>query len=280
MRRTWLATLLCLPTLLAAQAGTATWTLHVTLPDSLAPMTQGIHEIDLQMTVATDGQRMAMQINPGAQMAAQIPTVDLAAARVQMFLPAGSDTVQLGLVLPPEIAGAMGVSLGYRFDLPFDAIPDPTRLADSITSTVERDRDSTEFIDSGARETVAGIPCEVWKVTSTRDTLGVELTMCLAQPTPALESMTKAMERRFPSIASLREKFADSARAKFGGRDLMPIRIRVGGNQDVRVELQSISDQAPDAAFFTLPVGLDPFPIEMFKGMLPTPADATDSSET
>ncbi len=280
MRRSWLAALFCLPTLLAAQASTATWTVHVVLPDSLAPMTQGIHEIELQMTAATDGQRVAMQMNPGARMAAQIPTIDLAAARLQVILPAGGDTVQLGLVLPPEIAGAMGVSLGYRFDLPLDAIPDPTTFADSITAKVENGGDSTEFINTGARETVAGIACEVWRVTSPRDTTGTEVAMCLAEPTPALRSMTEVMERRFPSLARLREKFADSARARFGGRDLLPIRIRVTGPSDMLVELQSISDTAPDASFFVLPAGLDPFPLEMFKGMLPTPTDSTDSSET
>ena len=48
------------------------------------------------------------------------------------------------------------------------------------------------------------------------------------------------------------------------------IRMVMGTEGEIVMQLESSTTTAPDASFFVLPDGLQPFPIEAFKSMMPT----------
>lgn len=266
MRNFLLAATLLVAAPLAAQTGTSTWSMTVEVPDSLQMMTQGVTQFDMRMIVGTDGKRIGMQIEPGPQMLARSTSTDLSGARFQAILNATGDTVSLGLVLPPAMAGMMGGGgIGYRLDLPLDSLTLPTGAVDSLE---ERMADSIRVHpeDTGERDTVAGIACEEWRTVD--DSTGGTMTMCMAAQPAGLKAISDVLKGHFPKFERAMAKMAAEMRAEFGGRELMPIRMVMRDGQRMRAELLSVSDAAPDPSFFTLPLDLQPFPLAMVQGMM------------
>ncbi len=266
MRRLLLAATVLVTAPLTAQTGTSSWAVTVTVPDSLQAMLQGTNQFDMRLTMATDGQRLAMQVEPGPEMIARSTTTDLSGVRFQAILNASGDTLSLGIVLPPALATAMGATgVGYRLDLPLDSLNLPDGAADSLR---ERMADSNRVhpVDTGERATVAGLPCEEWRAVN--DSTGGTFTMCMTDPPAALKAATDVMERHFPRFVTMMEKLSAEQRAEFGGRKLVPIRMVMQDDQRMTMELLSLSDAAPDPSFFTLPLDLQPFPMEMVKAMM------------
>lgn len=281
MRRLLLAGSLLLAPPLAAQAGTVTWSLRGNVPDTVRAMA-GMSEFELFGTFATDGSRLAGQFTVGPAMAASVMAFDLTTARLQMVIDAEGSAVSLGVVLPPELAAQMGGAIGFRLDLPIpDSLPLPVNIDSLMTANEDRE---PEVTNTGRGDVVAGIPCEIWTMTPPADSMPADsmtMTLCLAEPVPAMRAINDAVERHLPRFGVDLEEMKAAGRKYFGGRDLMPIRIEMAfGTGRVVMQLESVSTDAPDGSLFTLPDGLEPFPLEMFQGMLPQPAESDGTSET
>lgn len=271
MRRSLLTTslfLLAVP--VAAQSGTTVWSMRMDLADSMQSKVGGLSVIDMRWTLATDGTRLGFQVDFGPEMAAAMPNMDFSAMRMQAVIHPGGDSVSVGVVLPPEIAASMGGGIGLRLDM---AIPDTIRNPampdlDSLMATNQGQQPSV--VNTGRRSTVAGIACEEWEVTPQQPDsmpLSGKMQMCLTDQVPALRAFTALFERYMPDLGVDFGEMKEMGRKWFGGRDLVAIRTVIGDNQDIVVQLESATSTAPDASFFVLPEGLQPFPIDMFKGM-------------
>jgi hypothetical protein len=196
--------------------------------------------------------------------------VDLTGARLQGVLNAAGDTLALGLVMPPDLAAAMGGGIGFRLDLPLDSLPFPVP-SDSMLAAIEGQDDSTDLRDTGRRETVAGVACEVWEMWEVAQP-DERIEMCLAEPPAAFEHISNRLKERFPPLDKSFDELKEAMGDRFGGRNLFPVRMRIMGTEPFTFELRNLTESA-DPSFFVLPVDLTPFPLEMFKGMLP--ADST-----
>ncbi len=265
MRRLLLPAACLLAAPLAAQSGTSTWSMTVSIPDSLQAMTQGVSQVDMRMMVATDGRRVALQVEPGPQVIASSTTTDMSGMRIQAVLNATGDSLAVGIVLPPELAAMMGSEIGFRLDLPLDSLKLPSGAADSLEN---RMADSVHHrpAATGEHDTVAGIGCEVWQTPA--DSTGEVVTMCMAEAPAPVKAATDVVKRHFPGFTSALERISKQQRELFAGRDMLPLRMTMTGPQEVTMQLLSVSDAAPDPSFFTLPVDLSPFPMEMVKGMM------------
>lgn len=263
----------------AAQGGSSTWTMRTVLPDSLASRTAGLSEFELRMTFATNGQMWAMQLQPAQSMVDAITAIDLSAVRFVALMPTQGDSFHLGIVIPPELGAQLGAGIGYRLD---GVVPDLASLGGNLDSLVEAQAsddpiEKPDFRDTGGRTTVGGVACEQWTVTmlpptsadssGTREPMTMEI--CLAEQTPLLRSWSEWAKARVPALRKQYDKLGAEMRAQFGGRELVPIRIAMTAPLSTTFELVSQTDQAPDPTFFQLPDGLQPFPIEMVKAMLP-----------
>jgi len=269
------------PAVLQAQGGgVAVWSMHATMPDTVQMAAPGmLSNIDLQMTTATDGQRVSMLITPGPEMIAASLTTDLSTVRLQVVMSSTDDTVHMGVVLPPEVAAMMGGGLGFRLDLPLPASLLEGMLPDSLLAALASDSaqaEAPEFHDTGRSDTVAGITCRVWTMAVLGSTeLADSLEMCVAPQPPAFKAMRDVMRTRFNTLMSSLEKFGTDKTNPFGSKDMMAVRFRMQGEADFSVELVSVSDDAPAATFFELPAGLEPFPMEMLQGMFGTGGQPT-----
>lgn len=287
MRRLLLAGLLLAAPPVAAQAGTMVWSVRGNLPDTVETMA-GLSEFELVFTVGTDGARLGTQMTVGPTMAAAIAAIDLTTARFQAVVNAAGDSLSLGVVLPPDLAAQMGGSIGFRLDI---AIPDslplpvPTMNIDSLLEAADEGV-MPQVTNTGRTDTVAGVPCEIWTMQPALDSLPADsmaITMCLAEPSPVMTAINDLMRERVPSIGLDLDEMKEAGKRFFGGRELVPVMMVLDiGGQDVVVRLMSVSAEAPDPSFFTLPEGLQPFPIEMFQGMMrqAMPQDAGDDTET
>ena len=272
MRRLLLAGSLLVTAPLAAQAGTATWSVRTTLPDTLQA-TAGFSEVELLFTTATDGERLGFQMTVGPTMAASFVAMDLSTARFQVVTNAAGDSLAMGIVMPPDLAAQMGGGIGFRIDM---AIPDsvPVPFAgmnmDSLMSAPEAETPSV--INTGRTDTVAGLGCEIWTMSGPTDSIPVDsvaITTCLAEPTPALTAISELMLKRLPKLGLDIEQMREMGRKYYGGRELVPIRMVLSiGTMEFVMQLESLSETSPGQSFFTLPEGLQPFPIEMFTGMM------------
>ena len=271
MRRHLCAVLVacCAAAPLSGQAGAVTFSIRGEMPDS-TPV-PGMGEIDVLITAATDGERIGMQLNlaPGAM----IMGMDLSDGRFQAVIEPGRDSIALGLIMPPSLALQMGINLGYRIDF---QLPDSTfSLSDSAEAEFTMKVDSAKPVDTGRRDTVAGHSCEVWQQIEKADTV----TFCLAEMPAAITNLSEAFKLRFPSPPEMFNKALEQRDEIFGGRNLFPVRIVMTGKESMTMEIISISDQAPDDSFFTLPIDLDRFPIEMFTPMTGGAEVEVDSTE-
>lgn len=271
MRLRMLALLgLGLTTTLPAQSGTTVWSMRMKMPDTVSAMAGGLSEIDMRWTLATDGSRLGMQMDFGEAMAAALPGMDLSSVRVNAVVHAGGDSASIGMILPPELAAQMGGGIGLRMDV---AIPDsltgfPTPNVDSLMEANQGEEPNV--VNTGRMSTVGGISCEEWEVTpkSPSDSMpfGDKIQMCVAESIPALRAFTSLFEKYMPDMGVDFSELKKMGQKWFGGRDLVAVRTVMG---EIVVQLESSSNTAPDASFFTLPEGLQPFPVEMLKAMIP-----------
>lgn len=255
------------PAGLAAQGGSATWIIRGSVPDSITQATGGaLSTFDLVLTMGTDGRQIGMLLAPGPEMTAGSLAMDLSTMRIQMIMGAAKDSMSIGVTLPPDVAAMMGGGLGFRMDLPI-----PDSLPISIDPDTLKAGPQPTYTNTGTTETVGGLSCEVWTMTSPADSTGAtgDLEMCLAPQPAAFKAFKTAFGGRFEQLTAQFTKLAKEQPSNpFEGRDLMAVRFRMTGEANVVVELQSISDAAPDPSFFLLPAELQPFPMEMLQGMM------------
>jgi hypothetical protein len=190
--------------------------------------------------------------------------------RVNAVVHSGGDSVSIGMILPPELAAQMGGGIGLRMDM---AIPDsltgfPAPNVDSIMEANQGDQ--PDVVNTGRTSTIAGITCQEWEVTpkvvSDSMPFGEKMQMCVTESVPALSAFTSLFEKYMPNMGVDFGEMKKLGRKWFGGRDVVAIRSVVG---EIVVQLESSSNTAPDPSFFVLPDGLQPFPVEMLKAMIP-----------
>ena len=86
--------------------------IRVKLPDSMkVPLPVG-NTIDLQITVMSDGRRVATDLSPGPDMTAAMPMIQ--GIRIHAMYALGGDSLHAGILLPPALAGG---APGYRVDV-------------------------------------------------------------------------------------------------------------------------------------------------------------------
>lgn len=287
MRRLLLASLMLVTPPLAAQAATMTWAIRGSVPDTVQAMA-GLSEFEFILTFGTDGARLGTQMTIGPTMAAGVVAMDLTSARVQAVVNAAGDTLSIGIIVPPELGAQLGGTIGYRLDLP---IPDSLALPtggfdlDSLLDAVD-EGEQPRVTNTGRTDTVAGVACEIWTMQPPLDSMpsdSTEITMCLTEPTAAMNAINDLTQSRLPNFGFDLEEMKAAGARFFGGRELVPVLVVVGtGDQHVTFRLMAISDAAPDPSFFTLPAELEPFPLAMFQGMLQQamPQDDGDDTET
>ena len=260
-----LALLLAPPATLAAQdlpAGTITMQMRVHLPDSLkTPIPLG-NDINVQMSIMSDGHRLAMEVVPGAS----VPM--LAGMRVLVTFTLGADSVHVGILLPPDLAASAGGSTGMRLDLPIATLgganPLVARLLDSIGRTVtdsgRQAMPHPTYRSLGSSATVAGITCEEWEVVIQSDTIQT----CVIPTPPALLALqqhvmsmpgVQRMMARIPGVADMRKE-------AYGGREMTAIRTE-NSRRGLHIELTSYRAGVPDATRLELPAGLQPMSLPM-----------------
>jgi hypothetical protein len=257
---------------LAAQAATTTWNVRFSIPDSLQGRTMGVGEVDARFIVATDGNSVAMQAEPGPMSSLNGGS----GFRLHVILPAAGDSVHLGVVMPPELAAQMGGGVGWRLSLAIpDSLPIPILDPDSL---LNEELPRTERV--GTTDVVGGISCNNWLLYSKPDSNGVAqppATICVASTVPALKNIGSALERLLPQLMYGIEKWADSNRRMFGSSDVTLVSYSAGDDAPMMVQLESASETAPDASFFVLPPGLEPLPPELL--MMFTQAASQESGQ-
>jgi hypothetical protein len=267
------ALLLSLPVgSIAAQQGTAVWQMRMQLPDSIAAQTGGMSTIDMRFTAAADGDLAGFQVDFGPEMNVTGPMpIDLSQIRIQAVMNAATDSVAIGIVLPPEIAAMAGGGIGFRLDFAMptpDAIGAmiPDSLLDQMRTAAEKDESGAE--NTGVTSVVAGITCEEWIFTpppsGDQDQV---IRMCLAESPPAMKAFSDIFNRMVPEAQNPLAEFRKMGQERFGGRDMTAMRTTMTGTLNMTVELLSLSNDSPGPSFFALPIDLQPFPIEMFQGM-------------
>lgn len=280
MARRWYA--LAIATIAATQASSAqgatmVWALRGSVPDSIAPLAQGmLSDIDLKFTVATDGTRHAIQLEFGQNMTAAVVAADLSSARAIAVFPGTNDSVHVGIVLPPELSGQLGGSIGFRIDT---ELPDQFSKPAGYDSLVAENAEAEQsWTNSGRTATIAGLTCEEWvgRFTTT-DSAGVkhsqDVEMCFTAVPAPVRGISKFLTDRYARNDEVEEKLKEWRDKYFGGRELMPIRVVIrpesANDSPLVFELVQYVDRAPDPSFFDLPADLEPFPIEMIRGMMP-----------
>lgn len=270
-----LLTLACLagsPTIARAQeaeAGTAVMLMRLSLPDTMAALKQtGLGEMAMRMTYATDGRRVAMQVQfEAAQSVLGVPLDDVLIHAI--FDPA-TDSMKIGLTLPPDMMASLGGGIGFAFAfvLP-DTIALPTTMGDSLQVALATAQFS--YRDLGTVDTVGGVPCRAYEMVTDSATA----TVCLARPPAALAAVNRMMER-LPLIGPAFQNVSARQRELLGHDDLFTIRMTgafQGGGMDL--ELASATSGPPDPGFFTLAAGLGPVPPELLGALMQGAVAAT-----
>ena len=268
MRATLIAaTLFAAP--LAAQSGTTVWSMRMKLPDSAQAKAGGLSELDMRMTMATDGSRLGMQVDFAESMATAVPGVDLSTVRLNAVVHANGDSASIGIIFPPELAAQMGGGIGLRVDMAipdkFDGVPVPN--IDSMMAANQGQEPTVT--NTGRRSTIAGVSCEEWEVTpkvpADSTTFGGKMHLCVAESLPGMKAFNSLVEKYLPDVGIDFSEFKERGKKWFGGREMTPIRMVMGEAQEMVFQLESSTTTAPDASFFVLPEGLQPFPMEMIE---------------
>jgi hypothetical protein len=260
-------------TALPAQSGTTVWSMRMKMPDSIAAKAGGLSEIDMRLTMATDGNRLGMQVDFSESMATAIPGVDLSSIRMNAVVHAGGDSASIGMIFPPELAAQMGGGIGMRIDVAIPDNFDALRVPDMDSLMEAGQGEEPTVTNTGRTSMVGGVQCEEWEMTPTTSTdsmpFGDKMLLCLAEDLPAMKAFNALVEKYLPDMGLDFDELKEQAKKYFGGREMVPVRMIFGTNQDMVLQLESSSNTAPDASFFTLPEGLQPFPVEMLKAMIP-----------
>jgi len=236
---------------LAAQGtlvGTATFhmTMHVTAGTpggaALPPGT----EMEAEMTYATDGRHFVMQ---NVMNSSSVPM--MSGMMTRMIFTVGSDSIHMGIVMPPEIAAQTG-SIGTKMDLSMAQLTAAGKPAAALMDSVVRANAGRTYRALGTTATVAGITCQEWESIAAGDTTR----SCVIPTPPALAAMQEQF-KTFQSAAILSNMPGLDAMQKqaYGGQAVTPIRT-TSTRTGMVLELTKYSATAPDPAMMQLPAGL------------------------
>ncbi len=229
-------------------AGSATFQITTQLAASSQAAAVVGSDLTMQMTLMTDGHRIAMHMVPS------MPQSPMAGTQIKMVFTPGVDSVHMGILLPPEMAAAGG-GIGMRMDGPMSLIGSANAMLGGMMDSVGKAIGKPTYRSLGKTSTVGGISCEEWETVTMDDT-----TLTCVIPTPpallAIQNQVKtmsgigAMMAQIPGMANL-EKEA------YGGRAMTAIRT-IDTKHGMRVELTNYTPGAPDPAQMELPAGLQP----------------------
>lgn len=256
------------------EGGTMVTLMRISLPDSLpAQVSQtGLNEINLRMTYGTDGRRVASQLTFD-QMNATMG-IPLDAVMMQLIWDSVTDSVQIGLTLPPELMEALGGGggFGFGFVLP-DSLPEMPGMTDDSLAILMGNANVT-FRDLGTSTTVAGFPCREYKMVT--DSLTADV--CLGQRPPGMETMYALIDR-LPVMGQVMAMWRKQEQELLGQQGLATFRMSGDmGTGGFRMELASYTPGRPDASLFTLAPGLGPLPPEIIAAFMQGVASATGSA--
>lgn len=245
--------------------GSVTLKMSVTVPDSIKAAAAVGRNIDMRMTIATDGRRLAMVVLPSTGQ----PMTD--GMEFRIIYTFGGDSVQVGVLLPPAMAAVPGGSPGMRMDMPLSMLgagsPLLGTMMDSIgkkmTDSLGRPLAAPTFRSLGTSASVAGVTCQEWEVVGMGDTTRT----CVIPTPPTLIALQerllattglRGMMAQIPGLANIEQ-------SAYGGRKMTAIRTTTV-KSGLHVELVSYSTSIPDEATFTLPADLKPTPMPVMPG--------------
>jgi hypothetical protein len=230
-----------------APAGAVTVAVRVKLPDSLPPMAQMAGDsFALTATFASNGQQYAVEITP---QSAASPM--LQGARLKAIFDPVTDSLHAGLLMGAASAAAAGPS-GYRIDISLAGLKSMEHtFTDTLQHVTMPDR---SYRDLGTTNVVAGIRCENWLQMTPTDTIQT----CLVELPSSLQQVMTAMQHNM-GVDSLIKRLQGTP-APFGGRHMVPLMVDDRAGR-FHMEVLNLTSGAPDAALFTLPTGLMPFPL-------------------
>ncbi len=242
--------------------GTGVTLMRISLPDTLpAAMSQvGLNEISMRITYGTDGRRVASMMQ--FEQMGPAMGIPLDAVLMHMIWDSTTDSVQIGLTLPPELMESLGGGGGFAFAfvLP-DSLPVPPGMGDSLM--VAMDNANASYRDLGTTATVAGLSCREYEMV----TDSVTAKVCLGQRPPGLQLAYDLVER-LPVISELMAAWRKQERELLGQEGLATFRMTGDmGTGGFHVELASYTAGA-DPALFVLAPGLGPVPPEIIAAFM------------
>jgi hypothetical protein len=232
-------------------SGSVTFEITTQLPASSPAVATIGSDITMQMTMRTDGHRVVMDMIPSMS---QSPVTGM---QIKMVFAAGTDSVHIGILLPPEVAAAGG-SIGMRMDGPMSMIGSASSLRDGMMDSVSKVMGTPTYRSLGKTSTVAGISCEEWETVAMGDTTST----CVIATPPAVQALQDqfktmtgvgAMMAQIPGMAELEK-------AAYGGRAMTAIRT-INTKRGMRMELTNYTPGPPDATQMDLPAGLQWMPM-------------------
>ena len=236
---------------LAAQdtiaVGTATFHLKMHAPPNSAAVLGD--ELEMDMTGATDGQRVAMHmVMTGAGTMAGLDT--------RMIFTLGADTVHIGIVMPPALANGMP---GMRMDMPTAMLGANNPMLGHVMDSVSNAMKDATFRALGTTSTVAGVSCAEWEMVAGTDTTRT----CVIPASPALLALQARVKQMsgFDAMLTQLPGMATLTRNAYGGRAMTAIRTS-NARTGLVMELVSFAAGMPDKSVFELPANLQvmPFP--------------------
>lgn len=253
---------------LAAQAavGTVEYTMSMHVPESAGIPVPGGTFVTMQWTVMTDGHRIAMEIVPTV-----LSSPVMTGMVIKMIFTPGSDSMHMGIILPPALAAAAGGAPGMRMDAPISMMGTANPLLAGLVDSVGKAmKDSLAkggarptWRSLGTTSTIAGVSCEEWESVAMGDT-----TRSCVIPTPAAVQALQEQFKAKSGMATLMGQIpgmAELEKSAYGGRAMTPIRMdsrRTG----MHMEFVKYTPGAPDPARMELPAGLTPMPAGMSGG--------------
>lgn len=242
--------------------GTGVTLMRISLPDTLpAAMSQvGLNEINMRITYGTDGRRVASMMQ--FEQMGPAMGIPLDAVLMHMIWDSTTDSVQIGLTLPPELMESLGGGGGFAFAfvLP-DSLPVPPGMGDSLMVAMEYANAS--YRDLGTTATVAGLSCREYEMVTDSLTANV----CLGQRPPGLKTMYTLLDR-LPVVNEVMAAWRKQERDLLGQEGLATFRMTGDmGTGGFHVELASYTAGA-DPALFVLAPGLGPVPPEIIAAFM------------
>ncbi len=227
--------------------GSIAISVRIHLPDSVRAMRMAGDTFALQLRLASDGHRYALELTPGPIAAMPM----LAGARGLLIFDPATDSLHVAAMAPAMAQGA-GPS-GYRFDVSLQALHGLQKFTDTLQH-LPLPVPTSSYQDLGTTSEVAGMRCENWVVASPTDTVQ----MCVIPVPPALEQLASNF-RKQAGLDSLVQRIT-GGNPPFGGRHMFPLMVQDSKGM-MHMEVTNISSAPPDAALFTMPPGLIPFPL-------------------